>query len=393
MEIDLSRFLKDGYLIVRELIPPPMLDSLRADFEAIVRREWPDGPDSGRPPFQPRVYGFERHVDNANAGALEFCMHENILGPTRQLLQVDHVGIAYLFLMCNPIADHGPWWWHRDFGHQDGPLQGKQQSFCANGPAHLQWNISLYDDAVLWVLPGSHIRPNTEAENRQLSTVDHSYAHSQMPQGELRHTPLPGSIPVDLKAGDGVVYANMILHWGSNYSTRHRRIIHIGTRGFGGARYYAPGFTSSDNFRHLAPENRAEYSRLLALYDKERATKSAAFHAILNRDSAAFEAQLAKLHPAETGRFTCLIDLSIEPRIAMATDEAVVGGFSRAETEQLWRQFACLDDALRIEGGDWLPGFLIAGRVPYRIYDLPSDFDLDVFLTDLAKLPPKPNRD
>ena len=65
----------------------------------------------------------------------------------------------------------------------------------------------------------------------------------------------------------------------------------------------------------------------------------------------------------------------------MATDEAVVGGFSRAETEQLWRQFACLDDALRIEGGDWLPGFLIAGRVPYRIYDLPSDFDLDVFLS------------
>ena len=36
MEIDRSRFLKDGYLIVRELIPPPMLDSLRADFEAIV---------------------------------------------------------------------------------------------------------------------------------------------------------------------------------------------------------------------------------------------------------------------------------------------------------------------------------------------------------------------
>ena len=380
MQIDHSRFLEDGYLILRQLVPPEMLDSLREDFEEIVRREWPEGPNPGRPPFQPRVYGFERRVDAANAGALDFCMHENVLGPSRRLLGVQDVGIAYLYLMCNPIQDYGPWWWHRDYSHHDGPLEGKQRNFMENGPVHLQWNIALYDDDVLWVVPGSHIRPSTEAENQQLGAVDHTYANGQMPQGERRHEALPGSIPVDLNAGDGVVYANMILHWGSNYSTKHRRIIHIGTRGFGGPRYYLHGFTTSDNFRHLSPDNRAEHQRLLALYEEEGTVEQATYRAILDRDATIFETNLARLHPAETGRLSCLIDLCIGVRQAIGSEDGVVQGFSRRETEQLWHRFTPLEDALKVGGGDWLPGFLIAERVPYRIYGMPKDYGLEDFV-------------
>ena len=42
--IDRDRFLRDGYLILPQVVPPEMLDSLREDYEGIVRREWPDGP-------------------------------------------------------------------------------------------------------------------------------------------------------------------------------------------------------------------------------------------------------------------------------------------------------------------------------------------------------------
>ena len=32
--------------------------------------------------------------------------------------------------------------------------------------------------------------------------------------------PIPGGMPVELKAGDGIVYIHMMLHWGSNYSAK-----------------------------------------------------------------------------------------------------------------------------------------------------------------------------
>tara|TARA_Y100000588_G_scaffold77561_1_gene80859 strand:- start:99 stop:266 length:168 start_codon:yes stop_codon:yes gene_type:complete len=51
-----------------------------------------------------------------------------------------------------------------------------QRDFLENGPDHLQWNITLYDDDVFWVVPGSHIPPNTAPEDRQLAAVPHSCA-------------------------------------------------------------------------------------------------------------------------------------------------------------------------------------------------------------------------
>ena len=42
--------------------------------------------------------------------------HDNILEPARQFLQSRDVGIAYMFLMRNPVRDYGPWLWHRDCG-------------------------------------------------------------------------------------------------------------------------------------------------------------------------------------------------------------------------------------------------------------------------------------
>ena len=111
----------------------------------------------------------------------------------------------------------------------------------ANAPGYVQWNIPLYDDDVLWVVPGSHRRPNTAAEDRQLA--------------ENARAPLPGGVQVRLKAGDGVVYSNLILHWPSDYSTKLRHTIHLGYRSFGGAPYpYDTHFYWDLDFtKHLSP--------------------------------------------------------------------------------------------------------------------------------------------
>ena len=105
-----------------------------------------------------------------------------------------------------------------------------QRDFLENGPDHLQWNITLYDDDVFWVVPGSHIPPTPRPRIGSWPPYPTLVPYRDEPApGSMRHTPLPDSVGVDLKAGDGVAYDTMLLHWGSNYSARHRRVIHIGS--------------------------------------------------------------------------------------------------------------------------------------------------------------------
>ena len=42
----------------------------------------------------------------------------------------------------------------------------------AGGGRYIQWNLCLHDDDVLFVVPGSHSRLNTAAENDQLRVDD-----------------------------------------------------------------------------------------------------------------------------------------------------------------------------------------------------------------------------
>ncbi|HCE04090.1 MAG TPA: hypothetical protein DEQ98_12725, partial [Acidobacteria bacterium] len=67
----------------------------------------------------------------------------------------------------------------------------------ANRPGYLQWNIALYDDDVFWVVPRSHDRPTDEEQRCQLM-LD--------PTSALQH-----GTPVELAAGDGIVYPNVIM--------------------------------------------------------------------------------------------------------------------------------------------------------------------------------------
>ena len=150
---------------------------------------------------QPRL-SFQTVVDASTANTVEFCLHENTLGVSRQALRTPDVGLKQMFLMCNPATHYGPDLWHRDSQpSSQAPLAGLQADMLANGPGLVQWNIALYDDDVLWIVPGSHRRLNTAQENRELL--------------EDRRTPLSSGMQVKLEAGDGVMYINSILHWPS----------------------------------------------------------------------------------------------------------------------------------------------------------------------------------
>jgi hypothetical protein len=99
--------------------------------------------------------------------------------------------------------------WHRD----DIPstATAEEELERLKEPAwHAQWNLALWDDDSLIVVPGSHKRARTEIERA----------------ADPFETGIPGEIRVQMKAGDVVFYNNNILHRGAYVSGKERMTLH-----------------------------------------------------------------------------------------------------------------------------------------------------------------------
>ena len=182
-----------------------------------------------------------------------------------------------MMMMCNPVRDHGPADWHRDVSATfHGPLQAFVDDVLENGPRYVQWNIPLYDDNVLWVVPKSHRRINTPEEDRQLAADP--------------KVPLPGSISTELRAGDGVVYVQPMLHWASNYGRTLRRTIHGGFCLW--SRYPDLGFTE-----YLSHSARATFDGWAQRSMRMQDLTESALRAAMAGDAAAYARALEGLQP------------------------------------------------------------------------------------------------
>ena len=391
MHVDRSQFLKDGYVIFRECIPPEILETLRNQFNILVERQkaiWAKEAQTEdlvggqwETSAQPRLW-YDQVTDRETEATVDFILHENTMGISRRLMRCEDAAPLCFFLMCSPVKDHGPSAWHRDLHPIDqAPLTGLQGDLIDNGPGNIQWNVPLYDDDVLWVVPGSHCRTNTVADNQQFGTD--------------RSVPLPDSIPVALEAGDAVAYTNTILHWGSNYSAKLRRTIHFGHRAFGGDMYpYVPHYYWDPGLLELvSPQAQVHLRRFLELQEREINTVVSLFQALVNRDVSQFHKALASLHPGEKHRLVCLIQLSklsyllrfrpndygFDLQQAHLVDERLSDG----EIELLWDRFAPLDEKLRTEKDQFTAGFQ-SRPMKYHFEEMPENFDVDEFVATWA---------
>ena len=279
------------------------------------------------------------------------------MGTSREVLSETEAAPMHMMMMCNPRTDHGPAKWHRDIGNNGvAPLWLLQEELAETGPRYLQWNLPLYDDDVLWVVPGSHRRLNTPEEDWRLADDPRS--------------PLPDGMPVKLKAGDGLIYYHSMLHWGSNYSPKLRRTVH------GGVAVHAmprdPGFT-----RHLSPSAAAAFQTWNRRAAEQRDLTAQALQGVLDGGAAAFRTALEGLHPgagpaskltltaclAEAARHIHLLrqpDFDELPedlqREAKSLHPLTLGWgpdfgewFSDAEADELWRRFDWLAQRLHAE--------------------------------------------
>jgi hypothetical protein len=396
MQLDRDQFLQEGYLILRNVVPPDHLDTLRNASEIMVERQkriWERQRKEGDPPGgqwetsnQPRLLVQRQSdlIDKQSASFVEFWLHENTLGSSSELLQTAHAAGTEMMMMCNPTSDRGPAKWHRDIHPIDtAPLQGYLNDIAENGPRYVQWNIPLYDDDVLWVIPGTHLRVNSAAEDRQIL------------KDPLQ--PVPGGVQTHLNAGDGVVYITPILHWGSNYSTRMRRTLHGGYSNF-------TQYNDLSYIPYLSAASQAQFRRWEEQSARTQDLTESVLRAALAKDGAGFHAGLDKLQPGIGAKGKLLLTVylckaacyvnvlnnpdfkGIDPKLSASAANnhpttlnwgpPFAARFTPQEARDLWRRFEPLDARLQADEEHFAPSFQ-SGPMRYFFNEMPTDYDVD----------------
>lgn len=137
--------------------------------------------------------------------------------------------------------------WHRD--DIAATATPEEELARLNKPGyHAQWNLALYDDSSLVLVPGSHKRARTETERA----------------ADPYESNIPGQITVQLKAGQVAFYNNNILHRGVYDCTKERMTLHgsMGTVAAGGQRarnvlqHGVGEWAKQDDFEDLDPKMR-----------------------------------------------------------------------------------------------------------------------------------------
>ena len=153
IQVNRNQFLEQGYVILRDVIPPELLDDVRAAYEKAVDRQrtlWTRERAADDLPggvwetvAQPRLHLSRNSlVDSENPLAVEIWLHENLHEVSNRLLDLEDAAVTEMMLMCNPVKNHGPAKWHRDFfPAYCAPLQAYADDILENGPRYVQWNI------------------------------------------------------------------------------------------------------------------------------------------------------------------------------------------------------------------------------------------------------------
>lgn len=394
-----AQLMRDGYLVKRDVIPEDQLASLRVTFETLLDRQravWrrergPDDPPGGiwDSAMQPRLSNTETFIDADTAEAVELWVSEPIRGLAAELLDDEGAGISAMQMMCNPTFDYGPAPWHRDIHPIDmGPMQSMQDSLVEDGPNYMQWNIPLYDDSVFWIVPGSHTRINTEAENRSLL--------------EDARVPIPGGEQVELRAGDVLVYVNYLIHWGSRYmSEPKRRTLH------GGHTIY-PHWEDLDFTRHLSAEARGWFELWAERTARLKDDTERALRAVLDRDGDSYLNALEALRSGAGAATKLQLTIwlckaamhihnlkrpdyaSLPPEFRRRAESShgislnwgppFADRFTKPEADSIWQRFGALEDHLLAPGGeDYVPGYQ-SGPIPYSLERMHAGFSVDEFI-------------
>lgn len=215
---------KDGYVKIPNLLSSDMLFKLRAACKEATNEarqgKWAHVRTVPKqyPPWQPwkegdNIWGVQHllHPDmKVRDTFAEVYFSSEVLEVVRELVgleddaQADDKLVMELFnLLVSPADEqHFELRWHRDDIRPEVDIEEEARLLAEKSPdgrqLHAQYNIALFDDMSLIVIPGSHARVRTDTER-----------HADPYAAEL-----PDQIVVELRPGDAVFYNSNILHRG-----------------------------------------------------------------------------------------------------------------------------------------------------------------------------------
>jgi Phytanoyl-CoA dioxygenase (PhyH) len=224
----LTALQKDGYVIIPALLPPNDLTRLREaarrttdlarrgtwPYVRTLPRQVPPWPTS-TPSSPPKdgIWGVQGLLNPSLPDHEVFTKNyfsSTILDVVKELLQCGNGDLVMeLFnLLVRPDTDF-ELRWHRDDIPSSASAE-EELSRLAIPAFHAQWNLALYDDSSLVVVPRSHARARTDVERTA---------------GPFEKE-LPGMEVVKLRAGDVVFYDSNILHRGVYSCAVERATLH-----------------------------------------------------------------------------------------------------------------------------------------------------------------------
>jgi hypothetical protein len=217
----LANLQRDGFVIVPSLLPYHLLVALQAASKYTTERarlgKWPSVrtvPKQYPPwkPFQPgdNIWGVQHllHPDMWVRDVFaEVYFSDSVLNVVKELLGDVSDGDLVMELF-NLLVSPGEGvdfelQWHRDDIRPDVDEAEEERLLREKVPEgrqlHAQYNIALFEDESLIVVPGSHRRVRTNEERN----------------ADPYEKDMPGQIFVKLKPGDAVYYDSNILHRGT----------------------------------------------------------------------------------------------------------------------------------------------------------------------------------
>ncbi|KAI9051229.1 hypothetical protein LZ554_005330 [Drepanopeziza brunnea f. sp. 'monogermtubi'] len=228
MSTHLESLTRDGFVLIPSLLTPSQIATLRAastevittaragnwPFVRTLPKQFPPWPiPAGANPAENGIWGVQflmhPHLPNSKTFVSNY-FSTPIISVVKELLECEDEDLVMeLFnILVRPDRDF-ELRWHRD----DIPstATAEEELERLREPAwHAQWNLALWDDDSLIVVPGSHKRARTEIER----------------DADPFEKGIPGEIRVQMKAGDVVFYNNNILHRGAYVSGKERMTLH-----------------------------------------------------------------------------------------------------------------------------------------------------------------------
>jgi hypothetical protein len=218
---------RDGYVVVSNLLDRHMLLGQKAASKYLTDRarqgKWPYIRTVGKqyppwPKWEPgdshNIWGVQ-HLLHPDMGVrdtfAELYFSDEVLGVVKELVglnddpNADDKLVMELFnLLVSPSnKEDFELRWPRDDVKPDVTAEEEERQLAEKSPGghqlHAQYNIALFEDASLIVIPGSHKRARTEQERN----------------ADPYEANLPGQLIVELEPGDAVFYNSNILHRGT----------------------------------------------------------------------------------------------------------------------------------------------------------------------------------